>query len=382
MSADSSTTNKFAVVGPTQSGKTCLAVGLFATNASNFTIEPVDTDGSSYLMDLKGCIAEGKWPGTTNKGTKKEIRFDFVKKGKKPIRVAFWEFGGETLASDETFKQFVNEHLTKLSGVVLLVNPGADAFQSNSPGLFEDTMLQYKKVLSFLRDENNGSHKAFVALTVTAADRLTGDLKGKLQSFDQCVEELSNTLTVSGFRWERFDVTVTGPLKEQDKPELAKGRVNSAASPFLWLLDKLHWLPRRQVIFRKIRRVALAVGVLAALAGAWCGVDAWNDYGAIQKNENELRAAIAKWSDKNNPSDDDLGALRTPLVALKNHKGWFRKKAVASANAFEPEIWNVHEKRIRREWSGIAGEPEEYGGDCDRVDRVFNAWVPSVPKVA
>ncbi|MBO7685730.1 MAG: hypothetical protein J6V72_05065, partial [Kiritimatiellae bacterium] len=31
---------------------------------------------------------------------------------------------------------------------------------------------------------------------------------------------------------------------------------------------------------------------------------------------------------------------------------------------------------------GIAGEPEEYGGDCDRVDRVFNAWVPSVPKVA
>ena len=53
-------------LGEIARGKTCLAVGLFATNSSDFTIEPVDTDGSSYLMDLKGSIAEGKWPGSTN----------------------------------------------------------------------------------------------------------------------------------------------------------------------------------------------------------------------------------------------------------------------------------------------------------------------------
>ncbi len=36
---------KIVVVGPTQSGKTCLAAGLFSISTSDFTIEPANTAG-------------------------------------------------------------------------------------------------------------------------------------------------------------------------------------------------------------------------------------------------------------------------------------------------------------------------------------------------
>ncbi len=382
MNATTTPTNKIAVIGPTQSGKTCLAVGLLATNTRDFTIEPVDEDGRSYLAELKSCIARGVWPDSTNLGTTKEVRFDFLKRGKDPIRVALPEYAGEILSSDEAFKRFANEHFKDLSGVVLLLNPGAAAFQSNDPELLEDTMRQYSKVLSFLRDENNGSHNAFVALTVTAADRIKGDLKGKLETFNQSIEELSNTLRTSGVRWKRFEVSITGHLKEQGKPELAKGKKNSAAAPFMWLLDQLHWLPRRQEMFKRIRRLALACGALALLVGAWCGVDAWNDLNENRRIENELKAAIDDCSKRNNPSESDLEAVRSHLVSLRNRTGWFRKQAVASADAIEPLVWNVHEKRIQKEMSAIAENPEEKGCDCNRVDKIFNAWIPSVPEVA
>lgn len=382
MNATTTPTSKIAVIGPTQSGKTCLAVGLSLTNTRDFTIKPADVDGKSYLDELKSCIARGVWPDSTNLGTMKEVRFDFFKTGKDPIRVALPEYAGEMLSSDEAFKRFANEHFKDLSGVVLLLNPGATAFQANIPELLEDTMQQYEKVLSFLRDENNGSHNAFVALTVTAADRIKGDLKGKLETFNQSIEELSNTLRTSGVRWKRFEVSITGHLKEQGKPELAKGKKNSAAAPFMWLLDKLLWLPRRQELFKKIRRVALASGVLAVLVGAWCGVDAWNDLNENRRIESELRAAINDCSNRNNPSESDLDAVRTHLVSLRNRTGWFRKQAVASADSMEPLVWNVHEKRIRKEMSAIAENPEENGCNCNRVDKIFNAWIPSVPEVA
>ncbi|MBR6530754.1 MAG: hypothetical protein IKT43_04995, partial [Clostridia bacterium] len=69
-------------------------------------------------------------------------------------------------------------------------------------------------------------------------------------------------------------------------------------------------------------------------------------------------------------------------VSLRNWTGWFQRRAVASANSLEPLVWNAHEKRIRYEKSRIAANPEEYEKDYNRVDAIFDAWIPSVPKVA
>ena len=379
---------KIAVIGPTQSGKTCLAVGLYSTNVRGFTVEPVE--GSSYLNDRKVEFAGGGWPAPTAVGTKKDIRLDFSTKGKYPIRVSFPDFAGEVLRfdepeSDKKFEAFANEHFSGLSGVVLLVNPGADVFQSGDHQLLADVMSQYKRVLAFLRDENHHSHKAFVALTVTAADRIKGDLRGRLETFNQSVEEISNTLNSSGFTWKRFEVTVTGHLKDQNSPKLAKGRKNSASAPFLWILDELEWRPKRKILLRKIGWAALAVGGFLAIAGAWCGVDAWNSRNDIQKTKNALRNALDECARRANPSPDDLDAVRQPLADLRNWRTkstWFCEDASKAADDFEQEVWNVHEKRIQYEWSELRKDPSRKGRDGNRVDEVFSSWIPSVADVA
>ena len=73
------TSPRIAVIGPSQSGKTCLAVGLFSTSTSGFTIEVPNIEERNYLIGLRKMIVGGKWPDPTNKGTVKNHRFDFQK---------------------------------------------------------------------------------------------------------------------------------------------------------------------------------------------------------------------------------------------------------------------------------------------------------------
>lgn len=374
--------HKIAVIGPTQSGKTCLAVGLFSTNTSGFTIQSVDEDGRAYLSDLKialrpqkdeqGNMRPGVWPEASNLGTDKELRFDFLKKGKDPIMVELPEYSGEMLRP-EKFVKWANAHLRGLSGVVLLVNPGAEAFQSGDQSILEDYMAQYDNVITYLRDPANGSNEALVALTVTAADRIDGDLKGKLDSFNERIMELSNTLKTSGFKWERFDVSITGHLKDQKDPTLAKGRQNSVSRPFLWLLDKLHWLPIRQKIFRKVRNCALAIAGLAVLCGIGFGVHAWNVSENIDNAKAGLETAI-----RDCKNSDDLENIRNMLVALQSRTGLFAEKAKRLAIDLEPMAWDVFEAQINKEMNPIRGNPEKYGSpsDCNRIDTIFTLWVP------
>ena len=374
--------HKIAVIGPTQSGKTCLAVGLSSTNTSGFTIKSVEEDGRAYLSDLKialrpqkdeqGNIRPGVWPEASNLGTDKELRFDFLKTGKDPIRVELPEYSGEMLRP-EKFVKWANAHLRGLSGVVLLINPGAEAFQSGDQSILEDYMAQYDNVITYLRDPANHSNEALVALTVTAADRIAGDLKGKLDSFNERITELSNTLGASGFKWERFNVTITGHLKDQKNPTLAKGRQNSASRPFLWLLDKLHWLPIRQKIFRKVRNCALAIAGLAVLCGIGFGVHAWNVSENIDNAKARLEAAIRDCKNR-----DDLKNIKDMLVALQSKSGLFAGKAKSLAINLEPMAWNVFEAQINKEMNTIRGDPETYGStkDCNRVDLIFACWTP------
>ncbi len=373
---------RIAVIGPTQSGKTCLAVGLYSTNYRGFTIEPVDQKSRVYLDKLKAGFAKRDWPDSTNRGTTETIRLDFLETGRPPVRVSFPDFSGELLGTDAEFGEFANEHFRDLAGAVLLVNPGADAFQSGDPELLADAMAQYKRVISFLRDPNNGSNGAFVALTVTAADRLKGDLKGKLETFDQSVEELSNTLRQSELPSRLFRVTVTGHLKEQGNPKLAKGRKNSASEPFLWLLDELHWRPRRRKIARKVRCLAFIAAVVAAAGAAWCGVTAWEDRKEIGRIERDCRSAIDEVLLREKPADGDLSELRGSLDSLRARTGWFSEKARAAADGLEPGVWNAHKKRILSEMAEIDRDPAARGGDCGRVDGLFEVFVPVLRPVA
>ena len=370
------TTRKIAVIGPSQSGKTCLAVGLFATSTRGFTIEADERDCREYLDGLRAGIAKGDWPDATNKGTMKELRFIFQKKGKSPVDVSFNEFSGELLADEEQFKKFANAYLCKLSGVVLLANPGSAPFQSGDTLLLADTMAQYKRVISFLKDPNNGSDNAFVALTVTAADRITGDLEGKLDSFNETIVELSNTLGTSGFRWKRFDVSVTGRLESQDNPKMARGWGNTASRPFLWLLFRLVWWPRIRLLLRRLGQIGAVAAVALAIIGIGCWVDAGNDKVKIDKLARECRAAVDAGMGASKPTAANLDDARKALRGIAEWKGrWRNEYAAKTAADLDPRVWAIHEKAIDR---AIADAREEGSKpNCDKVDALFAAFLPA-----
>ena len=372
--------NRIAVIGPAQSGKTCLAIGLFSTSTKGFTIEHVDQDGRAYLDDLKAFLSQGKWPAATNLGTNKNLRFDFCKEGKAPIRVSFPEFSGELLGSDEDFNAFANANFRDLEGAVLLVNPGADAFQSGDPLMLADTMAQYKRVISFLRDPNNGSGNAFVALTITAADRLKCDLVGKLEAFNQSVTELSNSLRTSGLKWKRFEVTITGQLDAQDNPKLAIGGKNSASAPFLWLLDALNWRPSRERLLKKIRTAAIALTLFAIGAGVWCVVDASNEKAEIDSCADKCKKAAQSCFDNTKPKDKDLKDASNALASIRELQvRWQKQYAATTAANLDPIVWRAYNNAIRRAESEIAENPKSEGSadNCSAVDNRFESFRPS-----
>lgn len=374
--AMNSTSLKIAVIGPTQSGKTCLALGLSATSTRGFTIEVDNIACCKYLDDLKVGIAKGDWPSANNKGPARQIRFTFQRKGKAPVDVSFAEFSGELLGDEDEFKDLANQVFRDQSGVVLLVNPGSDAFQKGDERLLADTMSQYKRAISFLKNPNNGSDSAFVALTVTAADRIHGDLAGKLDAFNRCVEEISNTLTTSGFKWKRFDVSVTGKLESQEKPKVARGWDNTASRPFLWILYRLILLP---IIVKIAKRLCFAAVAAAAAIGVFCLVDAGNAKSAVDGLERECSKAAESGMASSRPRPIDLDTARGRYDALREWNGrWRREYARRAAISLDPKVWVVHKKAID---CAIDDARKEGSTDnCYKVDSLFFCFTPLTAK--
>ena len=258
---------KIAVIGPSQSGKTCLATGLYNVRARRLSVSAPNRESREYLEARTKELRNGGWPEATVPGTQLNILLDFHARGAS-TRVSFIGYAGELLARDETFIPFANEHFRGLDGVVLLVNPGADAFASKKR--FGEYLAQYRRILDFLGNPNNGE-KPRVALVVTAADRLQGDLKDSevAARFRDCLEGIEAELSNRGFDAKTFEVTITGPLADQDKPQLAPQGEITAAEPFLWLVDRITDYPQRVKKWKFWTTIAALTAVLALMGGCW-----------------------------------------------------------------------------------------------------------------
>ena len=410
MNAPTSTPPKIAVIGPSQSGKTCLAVGLAATSAHGFTIVPRDSSAAAYLSERKLEIAKRKWPAANLAGNEESIRLDFVKKGHTPVLVDFPDYGGEILRDENAFKAFANEYLRDLDGVVILLNPGAAAFQSGDETLREDYMNQYRRVVSFLTDKNNGSARAFVVLVVTAADRIApgGDLRGKRTVFEKSVKEVEDLVNSHSFHWKRFGVTITGRLKTQDKPQLADGWCNSASRPFLWLLWKIKWGPIRIAILKRLLFAGLVAAMLAACFGVYRYVKWDRENEEIINRAKQLEHLLEKNDAMVRPDDAVLDAARLALQALDRPLAFkFRpilastvipndptldqarelllplysdskKLALEKAQELEPRVWTLFKRRIDREIEDIKIDPAKNATveAILQVDCLFAKFVP------
>ena len=90
---------KIFVLGPTQSGKTCLAVGLSATAYGKtlfrraFEASANDAASRDHLRTLRKLLQSGKWPAGTT-GTD-ELEFGFRWKGGTKVVFSFQDYKGE-----------------------------------------------------------------------------------------------------------------------------------------------------------------------------------------------------------------------------------------------------------------------------------------------
>lgn len=372
-------TPKIAVIGPTHSGKTCLAVGLYCTSRPDLVISTPDQAIRNYLQERTVEVGHPKFPAATLSELKPPIEFDFDMQSAS-VRVSFREYPGEIISDEKKSTEFANAHWRDLDGVVLLVNPGAPAFQSGDPGLYEDTVSQYEKTIDFLSNPNNnqGASKPFMALTVTASDRLEGDLKGKLSLFEECLGHLSHLLNNKGFAWKRFDVTITGPLADQDKPSLADQSVISAANPFLWLIGCITeraLRKRREEEQKELgkkalcrRRIWTAVAILAVLLAGYFMVGM---HDAKTKLVAECTRTLSVCDETTCPSADKLDEAKTALLQLKKKAPKEAGKLLAQ---FGPSLERGFRERLGREINGLSE------ANAPAIETLFAAWAAIFPE--
>ena len=374
---------KLAVLGPSQSGKTCLAVGLSAVNTAGYTIEPggANVDLGKLAVDLENH----HWPAPNipdraSDTDVQEIAFKLQKEGKEPIPLRFLEYAGERLQDPDAFKDFANKYLDGIDGAVVLVNPGADAFAGDAAQR-QKALEHYQQLFARLCDMDK---KPFVALTVTAADRLMpgGDLGDRVQIFNEFVKQLENTLKNSPLRkrWKRFDVTITGCLEKQEEPSLAKGRANTSAKPFLWLLYRLRWLPP---VMRVVRAVGLSLAALAAIGVIWYGVARNSAKSHIEDEARSLQTSIEEVQTL--PTDNQLLGVKSGFDGLRSFDGGLagdvaREKAIE----LEPKVWDLFKRRIEKEIRDIKTDIGKNATPAavQRVDELFGQFGPTLTEAA
>ena len=408
---------KIMVVGPTQSGKTCLAVGL--ANSTNDEIVVIPRGDGQYLRERAKEFAESKWPAGTKE--RKSLRFVF-KWNEKPDDTIIDDYIGESWTSTEFLEDM--SKLGKDDGVVLLVNPGfdcpyidesgktrmatdedkkakkkilyANAFKDNRPFARQwliDQEGKYEQIIEWLRTKRNGESKGndlpVVAVVVTASDRLepNGDLYDGSEHFNAFLDKVTNRLT--GFEHETFRVSVTGHLEDQNKPTLASGKENTSYRPFRWVLEKL--AERKEEKIKGDQRelknwrksVLIIASAVAAFAGLCIGTFKWVDAVRDQEDIATWTSAIVNSLGKTSLRCGDIKKAADNLNCLRTHNGFHAAEAVRAADKWEPEIWKKQESLISQSILEMSGSQGSKGGvkDVAEVDDLFSAFKPTMANV-
>ena len=251
--------NNLAIIGASGTGKTTLAVGLYATSTETFTVSPVGDETRKYLEIRKTSIEEGFWPSATNESENFDLRLRLHASGDQ-TDIVFREYMGERMERDPNY---IREVIGTPKSAMILFNPGM-------PGLLKpearNRMLGNLKVIAQHLKDNGCVAVAFV---VTASDRLTSDLSAFREDFEAYASEVTNHLTNLGLEWKRFEVTVSGQLDDQNKPKLARGENNTTHAPFLWLLKRISDRKRRKFLLAAAAVFATFLGVSSAVFGGF-----------------------------------------------------------------------------------------------------------------
>ncbi len=438
--------NNLAIIGASGTGKTTLAVGLYATSTKTFTVSPIGDETRRYLEIRKTSIEEGFWPAATNESENFDLRIRLHAVGRQ-TDIVFRDYMGERMEKDPNY---LKEVIGKPKSAMILFNPGmpggtckkaAEAFRSISkplenakgaaeggfdPRIVAEQIKNIKSSLNrlvFLNDKKGESSRdelvsecdstsseleawgrsaesvsdsefermanrlqsmasridvlkpiglaepeprnrmignlkkiaqhlkdngcIAVAFVVTATDRLASDLAGFREDFESYAAEITNHLTNLGLKWKRFEVTVSGPLDDQNKPKLARGENNTTHEPFLWLLDCI----KRDASRKRVKAAAATAAAALAIAGATFGGLLWQSRTALDKAEKELAACLAALDKAYAVSDES--AVRTNAAFLTTNgferirvylsSDKVRKDALSGRAAEQNDLWGVRQ---------------------------------------
>ena len=301
MKMDKDTPNSLAIIGASGTGKTVLAVGLYATSTPEFTVSPVGDETRKYIEVRQSALEEGYWPSATNESDNINLRLRLHAKGKRSD-IVFREYMGELMEKDPNY---IRDVIGTPKAEMVLFNPGMPGLKSAES---RNKMIGNLKVIAQHLKDNKC---AAVALVVTASDRLMSDLADFREDFEQYVSLITNHLGNLQLNWERFDVTVSGELTDQNKPRLAHGEDNTTHEPFLWLLDCIHTQNARRVL-KKVLEWGVCVVVCAS--AIWGGLWAWSktQLSKIESKTSRIESDLASaWKTK-----DEL-AVRNGLRDLE-----------------------------------------------------------------
>lgn len=247
-------TNNLAIIGASGTGKTTLAVGLYATSTKAFTVSPIGDETRKYLEIRQTSIQEGFWPAATNESENFDLRLGLHATGRR-TDIVFREYMGERMKRDPNY---IREVIGMPKSAMILFNPGMPGLDKPEPRT--QMIGNLKKIAQHLKD--NGC--IAVAFVVTASDRLASDLKDFREDFEAYASEVTNHLTNLRLNWKRFDVTVSGQLEDQNKPKLARGENNTTHEPVLWLLDRIRVFDRNRSIVAAAATAAICLGIAGA----------------------------------------------------------------------------------------------------------------------
>ena len=296
--------HKLVLIGHTGAGKTVLVAGLYASQDKDFSVDDPGsrTETGIHAINVRSIIEDGHWPAATSIGDITDLKFKINYNGRRES-IAFPEYAGERM-NLEGFDKLI---LGKPDGAFILLNPGSPLLQ-----ITHDRIELLSKIKEYIQKLGAMEKKPPVALVITASDRLENDLKDFAPKFEKYVEELILSLDthIGADNYKRFNVSVSGPLADQNKPKLEPKGIKD---PFIWLIKqfdhKTNMLRMRKIL--KYAACLVALIIVAALCN-W-GREALKLHGlrsgfdVCQKNYNQ----------NENKGEQALLDYRESLVALR-----------------------------------------------------------------